>query len=127
MARRHWANAELEALWASAALVRDSVLGDTGRSSSLAASLAKAVEDVENWINTATTNGVQWGTRSALVVVLSHFPELEPELELLGSGRDADLSNNWADALWPLVSAAPYSLASLVPSSLAHDPLDDVE
>jgi hypothetical protein len=34
------------------------------------------------------------GTRSALVAVLSHFPELEPELELLGSVWDADLSDD---------------------------------
>jgi hypothetical protein len=31
-----------------------------------------------------------------------------------------------ADALWPLVSAASDSLASLVPSSIARDPPDDV-
>jgi hypothetical protein len=32
--------------------------------------------------------------RSALVAVLSHFPELEPELELLVSVWDADLSDD---------------------------------
>jgi hypothetical protein len=48
MARRCLENAELEALWTSAALVRDSVLGDTGGSSSLAASLAKLAEEAEN-------------------------------------------------------------------------------
>jgi negative regulator of sigma E activity len=48
MARRCLENAELEALWTSAALVRDSVLGDTSGSSSLAASLAKLAEEAEN-------------------------------------------------------------------------------
>jgi hypothetical protein len=124
MARRHWANAELEALWASAALVWDCVLGDTSESSSLAASLARVVEEDENRINTAVANGVRWGTRFALVAVLSHFPELEPNLELFRSGQDTDLSD---DALWPLVSAASDSPASLIPSSLARDPPDDVE
>jgi hypothetical protein len=62
-----------------------------------------------------------------LVAALSHFPELEPELELLGFRRDADLSDGQADALWPLVSVASDSLALLIPSSLAHDPLDIME
>jgi hypothetical protein len=48
MARLHWANAELEALRASAALVQDLVLGDTGESYSLAASLARVAKEVEN-------------------------------------------------------------------------------
>jgi hypothetical protein len=105
----------------------DSVLGDTGGSSSLAASLAEAAEEVENQINTADANGVQWGTRSALVAILLHFRELEPKLELLGSGRDAYLIEDQADALWPLVSTASNSLASLIPSSLSRNPPDDAE
>jgi hypothetical protein len=51
-------------------------------------------EEAENCINTAAANGVRWGTRSALVAILSHLPELEPELELLGSGWDVDLSDD---------------------------------
>jgi hypothetical protein len=75
------------------------VLGDAIRSSSLVASLAMAAEEVEKWVNAVATNGVRWGTQSTLVAALSHFPELEPELELLGSGRDADLSDSQADTL----------------------------
>jgi hypothetical protein len=60
-----------------------------------------------------------------LVAALSHFPELKSELELLGSRRKADLIDDQADALWPLVSVASNSLASLVPSSFARDPPDD--
>jgi hypothetical protein len=60
--------------------------------------------------------------RSALVAALSQFPELKSELELLGFGRNTNLTDNQADALWPLGSAASDSLASLVPSSLAHNP-----
>jgi hypothetical protein len=127
MARRRGANAELEALRASVALVRDLILGDIGRSSSLVASLPKAVKEVENRINMMANNGVQWGTRSALVAILLHFRELEPKLELLGSGRDAYLIEDQADALWPLVSTASNSLASLIPSSLARNPPDDAE
>jgi hypothetical protein len=66
------------ALRASAALVQDSMLGDTGEPSSLVASLAMVAEEVENWINTMAANGVRWGTRSALVAILSHFLKLEP-------------------------------------------------
>jgi hypothetical protein len=90
-------------------------------------SLSMAAEEVEKRVNVAATNGVRWGTRSTLVAALSHFPELEPELELLGSERDADLSDGQTDALWPLVSVALNSLASLVPSSLARDPPNDME
>jgi hypothetical protein len=35
-----------------------------------------------SWLLTGSTEG----TRSALVATLSHFPELEAEVELLGSG-----------------------------------------
>jgi hypothetical protein len=48
MARQRWVNAELVALWAYAALVWDSVLGDTDESSTLVVSLARVVEEVEN-------------------------------------------------------------------------------
>jgi hypothetical protein len=47
-----------------------------------------------------------------LVAILSHYPKLEPELELIGSGRDADLSDDRVDALWPLVSVGSDSLVS---------------
>jgi hypothetical protein len=39
------------------------------------------------------------GTRSALVAALLHFLELKSKLELLGSGRNADLIDDQADAL----------------------------
>jgi hypothetical protein len=63
-------------------------------------------------------NRVRWGTRSALVAALSHFPELKSELEFLGFGQNVDLSDDQVDALTPLVSVASDSLASLVPSSI---------
>jgi hypothetical protein len=34
------------------------------------------------------------GVQLALIAVLSHFPELELELELLGSGYNADLTRD---------------------------------
>jgi hypothetical protein len=67
------------------------------------------------------------GARSTLVAILSHFLELEIELELLESRRGADLSDDQADVLWPLVSMASDSLVSLVPSSLACDSPDNME
>jgi hypothetical protein len=127
LAERRQADAELEALRTSAAFVRDLILGDASGSSSLAMSLVMVAEEVEKRVNVATTNGVWWGTQSTLVAALSHFPKLEPELELLGSEQDADLSDGQTDALWPLVSVASNSLASLVPSSLAHDPPNIME
>jgi hypothetical protein len=76
-------------------------------------------------IFTGTANGVCWETRSALVAVLSYFPKLKSELETLGSGRNADLTDDQVVSLWPLVSAASDSLTSLVPSSFAGNPPDD--
>jgi hypothetical protein len=40
---------------------------------------------------------------------LSHFLELKSKLELHGFGRNADLSDDQANALWPLVSVASNS------------------
>jgi hypothetical protein len=45
----------------------------------------------------------------------------------MDSGRNADLTDDQADALWPLVSGALELLASLVPSSFASVPPNDVE
>jgi hypothetical protein len=59
-----------------------------------------------------------------MVAALSDFLELKSVLELHGSGRNADLTDNQADAIWPLVSAASDSLALLVPSLIARDPPD---
>jgi hypothetical protein len=121
------ADVELVALRASTALVWDLVLSVAGRSSSLVASLATMVEEDEKWRNATTANGVRWRAQSALVTVLSHFPELETEVELLGSGRGIDLSDHQADALLLQVSMASDSLASLVSSSMADDSLGDVQ
>jgi hypothetical protein len=46
-----------------------------------------------------TTNGVPWGTQSALVAALSHFLELKSELKLIGFGRNGDLTDDEVDAL----------------------------
>jgi hypothetical protein len=113
-------------LWTSTARVQDLVLGNTDGPSSLAAPLSMAMKLLQGRIDTVAANGVCWGTRSALLAALSHFLELKSELELPGSGRNVDLIDDQVNAPWPLVSAASYSLASLVPSSIAHDPPDDV-
>jgi hypothetical protein len=54
------------------------------RTSSLAVALSPVIEMLEGHIDAAATNGVCWGTQSALATALSHFPELGTELELLG-------------------------------------------
>jgi hypothetical protein len=102
------------------------VLGNADGPSSLAASLSMVVELLDGRIDTAATNGVRWGTGTMLVTALSHFLELKSELELLGSGQNADLTDDQANALWTLVSMALDSQASLVRSSIARNPPDDV-
>jgi hypothetical protein len=65
-------------------------------------------------------------TQSALDAALLHFPELKSELELLGSERNADLTEDQVDALWTWVRTASDSLASHVPPSFARGPPDSV-
>jgi hypothetical protein len=77
----------------------DLVLGNVNELCSLAASLSSVVELLEGRVNTTANNGVQWGTQFALVAGLLHFLELETELELLGSGCNADLTDDQVDAV----------------------------
>jgi hypothetical protein len=79
--------AELETLWSSATRVWDLVLEKADGTFSLAVVLSSMAEVIKDRIDTAVDNRVCWGSRSTLVVALSHFPELGAELELLGSGH----------------------------------------
>ena len=116
---------ELEDFRAAAARIRDVVLGASQGPSSLPAALESVADAVENRLDAAATNGVRWGTRSSLVVTLSHFPELEAELELLGSGRDAETSEAELDRLWEVTGPAAERLAGNVSASTARCPPDD--
>jgi hypothetical protein len=60
------------------------------------------------------------GTWWALVNALSHFPELEAELELLGSGCNTTLIEDQVDALWALACPTSNLLASHVLPSVAR-------
>jgi hypothetical protein len=120
------AEAELEDLWSSAARVRDLVLGDVGGSSLMATSLSAITEQLEGRIDAAATNMVRWGSRSALLAVVSDFPELDADLEVLGSKCNAGQTEDEVNALWSQVRAAADSLASHVPSSVAGSPRDSM-
>jgi hypothetical protein len=61
-----------------------------------------------------------------LVTVVSHFPEVDADLEVLGSGCNTGLTEDEVNTLWSRVRAAVDSLASHVPSSVAHNPPDSV-
>jgi hypothetical protein len=65
----------------------------------LATSLSSVAELIEGCVDIAAANGVRWGTMSALATALSHFPKLETELELLGSGCNVDLTEDQVDDL----------------------------
>jgi hypothetical protein len=75
------------------------VLGSADGPSSLATSVSRAAELLKSWIDAAATNRVRWGSRSALVGSVSHFPELKTELEVLGSRCSMDQTEDEADAL----------------------------
>jgi hypothetical protein len=55
---------------------------------------------------------------------VSHFSELETELEVLRSRCNVDLTEGEADAVWTWVRMVSDSLALYVPSSVAHNILD---
>jgi hypothetical protein len=114
----------LEDLWSLAVQIQDLVLDDVGGSSLMAASMSVVTEHLEGRIDAAAANGVRWGSRSTLVVAVSHFLELDTDLEVLGSRHDTGLIEDEVNALWSWVRATTDSQASHVPSSVAHNPLD---
>jgi hypothetical protein len=79
----------------------------------------------EMHVRAVALNGVRWGVWLVLTAVLSHFPELEVVLDLLGSGYNADLSCDEMETLWTWTHRASESLSSRVPPLAARSPLDD--
>jgi hypothetical protein len=61
-----------------------------------------------------------------LVATMSHFPELDADLEVLESGRNGGLKGGMVGSLWSLVCMATDSLASHFPSSVACNLPDNV-
>jgi hypothetical protein len=119
-------DAELDALRTSTARFWDLVLDMADGPSSLAVSLSIAAELLEGHVDAAAANGVRCGTQSALVATLLHFSELETELELLGSGRNAVLMEDQVDSLWIQACLASDLLALHVLPVVARNPLDGV-
>jgi hypothetical protein len=111
-------DAELEALWTSIALVRDLVLGNVDGPSSLAASLPMVAELLEGRIDTTATSGVCWW------LPYRTFGAKE-RARAAWVWAKCDITDDQADALWPLVTASSDSSASLVPSLFARDPPND--
>jgi hypothetical protein len=103
------------------------VLGSTDGSSAQAMPMPAVAELLEGRIDTAAANGVCWGSRSALVAAVSHFPELDTDFEVLRSSRNVGLIEDEVGALWSWVRMTADSLASHVPSLVARNPLDGVE
>jgi hypothetical protein len=99
LATRREVDVELEALWTLATRFWDLVLGSVDGPSSLAASMPTVAELLKGQIDAVAANRVHWGSRSVLVATVSHFLELETELEVLGSGCRADLIEDKADTL----------------------------
>jgi hypothetical protein len=59
-----------------------------------------------------------------LTATLLYFPEMEADLELLGSGYNADLMSYEMEALWTQTHWASESLSSRVHPLAAHSPPD---
>jgi hypothetical protein len=106
--------------------VLDLELGDVDGSPSLAMSLSVVAEHFEGRIDATAANGVHWGSHSMLVAAMSHFPELDADLEVLESRRNGGLKGGMVDSLWSLVCMATDSLASHFPSLVARNLPDSV-
>jgi hypothetical protein len=85
---------ELEALRGSAAWVQYLVLERPDMTSSLVALLSSVAELLKGCIDVAAANRACCSIRSALSATLLHILELGTELELLGFGRNVDLTND---------------------------------
>jgi hypothetical protein len=89
--------------------------------------LSLATDLIDGRVDATVANRVRWGGgRLSLAISLSHFPKLEPKLELHGSKCNADLSEGSLDALWSQTHQASESLALNIPSLVARDSPDDI-
>jgi hypothetical protein len=70
------------------------VLDDADGPSSPTASMLRVVELLEGRTEATAANGVCWGSCSVLVTIVSHFLELNAELEVLGSWCNVDLTED---------------------------------
>jgi hypothetical protein len=70
------------------------VLGRSTETPSRAVALSPSAEQIEGCVNVVAISRVHRGARLALIAVLSQFPELESELELLGFRNNADLTKD---------------------------------
>jgi hypothetical protein len=58
------------------------------------------------------------------LLIVSHFSELDADLEVLGSRHSTRLIEDEVDTLWSWVRAVADLLVSHVPSSIAHNTPD---
>jgi hypothetical protein len=66
------------------------------------------------------------GERLSLTTVLSHFPELKLELDLLRSVYNTDLTKGEMEVFWTWTRWASESLSSRAPPSVTRSPPDGV-
>jgi hypothetical protein len=101
---------EHEALQSLASRIRDPVLERYDETPPLAVALSPSTVLIEVHVDAVAINRVHWGAWLALTTILSHFPELGSELELLGSEYNADLMKDEMEAFWTRTSWASESL-----------------
>jgi hypothetical protein len=100
------------------------VLGGADGPYSLAAYMSTAAELLKGRLDTVAANRVHWGSHSALVAAVSHFPEQKIEQEVLRSECSVNLTEDKVDALLIRVCMDSNLLASHVPSLVSHNPPD---
>jgi hypothetical protein len=70
--------------------------------------------------------GSSGGAWLAITIALSFFPELEVELDMLGSRYNVDLTHDEMEVLWAQTCWTSKSLSSRVPPSAVSSPPDGV-
>jgi hypothetical protein len=100
------------------------VLERPSEAPSLAIALSLIVDLIQGHVDAAATNKVHWGARLALTAVLSHFPELELELKLLGSRYNTDQMKDEMEVFLTRNHQASESLSLRVPPLVARSPPD---
>jgi hypothetical protein len=115
---------EHQALQNSDTWVWDLVLERSSEAPSLIVALSSTVDLIEGHADAMDANRVHYWACLVLTTILSHFPELDIKLELLGSEYNANLTKDEMEVFWTRTHRASESLSSRVHPWVARSPPD---
>jgi hypothetical protein len=115
---------EHQALQNSDTWVWDLVLERSSEAPSLTVALSLTADLIEGRADATDANRVHYWACLVLTTILSHFPELDIKLELLGSEYNTDLTKDEMEVFWTRTRQASESLSSRVHPLVARSPPD---